>query len=113
MLLRSERGTIFLEKLTVPKDRKKRRPGSKRGAAKSKTAKNKAAKSSTPLVPRPSTIIEKPASEEESAFAETLIESGEAARLDKEGKLPAGATHVILEDETGKTKVVRRRFSIK
>jgi hypothetical protein len=98
--------------MSRPKHRKKRRPASKRGAAKSKTA-NKAAKSGTPLVTQPSTTIEQPTPEEEAAYAETLIESGQAARPDKEGKLPPGATHIIVDDkETGKIKVVRRRFSI-
>ena len=46
------------------------------------------------------------------AFTESLIVTGQAARLDKEGKLPAGATHKIVEDKDGKVKAVRRRFSI-
>jgi hypothetical protein len=98
--------------MSRPKHRKKRRAASKRGAARSKTAK-KAAKGGTALVPRPSTTIDQPTPEEEAAYAETLIESGQAARPNKEGKLPAGATHIIVDDkETGKIKVVRRRFSI-
>lgn len=87
----------------MPKPTKKRRVASKRKAAKCKTAR----------VPPPSTILDQPAPEGEAAFRETLIESGEAARLDKEGKLPAGATHKIVEDEAGNVKVVRRRFSMR
>jgi hypothetical protein len=41
-----------------------------------------------------------------------VIATGEAARLDRDGKLPAGATHKIAEDDAGNVKVVRRRFSI-
>jgi hypothetical protein len=96
----------------MPRPSKKRRVVAKRKAVKRKTAKNRATKSSTALAPRPSTTIKQLAPEEEAAFTETLIESGEAARLDKEGKLPAGATHKIVEDEAGNVKVVRRRFSI-
>jgi hypothetical protein len=50
--------------------------------------------------------------DDEAAYVESLITSGQAARLDKDGKLPAGATHKIVEDESGNVKVVRRRFSI-
>ena len=96
----------------MPKPIKNRRVVSKRKVVKSKTAKHKAIKSSTARAPRPSTTVTQPTPEEEAAFTETLIESGEAARLDKEGKLPAGATHKIVEDEAGNVKVVRRRFSI-
>ena len=61
---------------------------------------------------RTSTTGEPPTRKEEAAFAETLIASGEAARLDERGRLPAGATHKIVEDEAGNVKVVRRRFSM-
>ena len=53
-----------------------------------------------------------PACDDEAAFVESLVATGQAARLDKEGKLPAGATHKIVEDEAGNVKVVRRRFSM-
>jgi len=96
----------------MPKPIKKRRVISKRKAVKSKTAKHKARNRGTAPAPRPSTTIQRPTPEEEAAFTEALIESGQAARLDKEGKLPAGATHKIVEDEAGNVKVVRRRFSI-
>lgn len=49
---------------------------------------------------------------EEAAFTEALIASGQAAPLDKNGKLPRGATHKIVEDQEGNITVVRRRFSI-
>ena len=55
---------------------------------------------------------EQPTCDDEAAYLETVIASGEAARLDQEGKLPTGATHKIDEDEAGNLKVVRRRFSI-
>jgi hypothetical protein len=48
---------------------------------------------------------------EKRAFTDTLIATGQAACLDAQGKLPAGATHRIVPDERGKPTVVRRRFS--
>ena len=59
-----------------------------------------------------STTSEPPACDDRAAYVESLIATGQAARLDKEGKLPAGATHEIVEDEAGNVNVVRRRFSI-
>lgn len=53
-----------------------------------------------------------PARNDEAAFVETVIATGDAARLDQQGRLPAGATHKIVEDEAGHVTVVRRRFSI-
>jgi hypothetical protein len=97
--------------LAVPKPSKKLRVISNRKARR-KTAQKKEPKSSTALVPRSSATIEHVSPEDQAAFTQTLIESGEAARLDKDGKLPAGATHKIVEDQAGKVKVVRRRFSI-
>ena len=55
---------------------------------------------------------EQPARKDEAAFVETVIATGEAARLDEKGRLPAGATHKIVEDEAGNVTVVRRRFSM-
>jgi hypothetical protein len=41
-----------------------------------------------------------------------LVDRGEAAKADGEGKLPPGATHEIVgQTETGLPIVVRRRFS--
>lgn len=54
----------------------------------------------------------KPAPKDEAAYVETVIATGEAARLDDQGRLPAGATHKIVEDEAGNVRVVRRRFSM-
>lgn len=103
MLLRVRHGTIA-EEGTVPKLTTNRRSTSQQRTA--KAAKSKAAKKGAK-----SKAVE-PTPEEEAAFTEALIQSGQAARLDSEGKLPAGATHKIVVDETGKTTVVRRRFSI-
>ncbi len=45
-------------------------------------------------------------------FIDDLLTRGEAARPDKDDKLPPGATHEIEEDsESGPPKVKRRRFS--
>jgi hypothetical protein len=47
----------------------------------------------------------------EEAFIRGLIERGEAAHADAEGKLPPGATHEIVGvSESGVPIVVRRRF---
>ena len=54
----------------------------------------------------------KPKTPEEKAFVHGLVERGEAAYPDKEGKLPAGATHEIVgEGPDGLPIVRRRRFS--
>jgi hypothetical protein len=74
-------------------------------------AKRKARTDAGPAAPT-SAAPEQQACDDESAFVETLIATGEAARLDEQGRLPAGATHKIVEDEAGNVKVVRRRFSI-
>ena len=85
------------------------KPIQKRRVAKKST---KRSKKSTAHARQRSTSVEKPSSKHEAAYIETLIETGEAAPLTKDGKLPAGATHVIIEDEQGHVKAVRRRFSI-
>jgi hypothetical protein len=78
-----------------------------RKAAARKTSKGKAAKRA--VKPK---AVERVSPEDEAAYTEALIQSGQAAPLDSEGKLPAGATHKIVEDPAGQIKVVRRRFSI-
>lgn len=86
-----------------------------KGAAttrKSKPAAKKKAKAGAAPAARTSAASKQPACDDEAAFIETLVASGEAARLDQHGRLPAGATHKIVEDEAGNVKVVRRRFSI-
>ncbi len=46
------------------------------------------------------------------SFVKGLVDRGEAAKTDADGKLPPGATHEIVgETETGLPIVVRRRFS--
>lgn len=50
----------------------------------------------------------------EEAFVRGLIERGEAAKTDQDGKLPPGATHEIVEQvEGGLPKIRRRRFSLR
>ena len=49
---------------------------------------------------------------ETESFVKGLVDRGEAAKADADGKLPPGATHEIVgETETGLPVVVRRRFS--
>ena len=69
-----------------------------------------------PPARNPKRATEPPAGDGEDAAAErahieSLIASGQAAKLDSHGKLPPGATHEIVETESGEVKVVRRRFS--
>jgi hypothetical protein len=46
------------------------------------------------------------------AYEQGLIERGEAAVADADGKLPPGATHEIVgKDATGRPILKRRRFS--
>ena len=47
----------------------------------------------------------------ERAFVAGLIARGEAAEPDEDGKLPAGATHELVEDDEGRVTARRRRFS--
>jgi hypothetical protein len=48
----------------------------------------------------------------QEAFERGVIERGEAAVADKEGRLPPGVTHEIVgHDETGRPILKRRRFS--
>jgi hypothetical protein len=93
------------------------KPTTKRGVrAKpaSRSAKKRRAPAATakPAPSRPAPPVEEPSPEHEAAYIESLIASGQAARLTKEGKLPPGATHKIVEDDQGHVMVVRRRFSI-
>ena len=78
----------------------------KRRAATTRKRKPAAAKA------KPKAKAAQPTPKDEAAYVETVIATGEAARLDENGKLPAGATHKIVEDEAGNVKVVRRRFSM-
>jgi hypothetical protein len=104
----------------VTKSRKTRQTGKSRtsntkSAATRSRSRPTAKKKSEPGAPAQRTAAttrQQPTSEDEAAFTEALIASGEAARLDEHGKLPAGATHKIVEDEQGNVKVVRRRFSM-
>ena len=64
---------------------------------------------------RPSTRKRRPKpaapTRDEAAFVESLIANGQAAKRRPDGSLPPGATHELIEDETGEKRVVRRRFS--
>jgi hypothetical protein len=79
---------------------------------KRKRAAKRKANASAVSAPPNSMTSEQPTRQEEAALVEALIASGEAARLDEQGRLPAGATHKIVEDQAGNMKVVRRRFSM-
>jgi hypothetical protein len=48
------------------------------------------------------------------AFVRGIIERGEAAKPDRNGKLPPGVTHEIVEEVEGELpKIRRRRFSLR
>jgi hypothetical protein len=48
----------------------------------------------------------------QEAFERGIIERGEAAPADENGKLPPGVTHEIIgQDATGRPILKRRRFS--
>ena len=103
----------------MPKSTTKRRAVTKRTTSKSKRAKSRAGKrtrqatKSSAAAPRLRTKRERPSvQDEEAAFNEALIASGDAARPDEDGKLPPGATPEIVEDQAGNVRVVRRRFSV-
>jgi hypothetical protein len=101
----TRRGTS--QKRTAKSSAPTTRKAAARKTSKSKTAKSKPAKRAA----KPK-AVERVSPEDEAAYTEALIQSGQAAPLDSEGKLPAGATHKIVEDPAGQIKVVRRRFSI-
>ena len=93
---------------------KKTRAASKSGAArKRRAAKKSGRRSSRKVASRPqSTPPKESPQDDQAAYVETLIATGQATPLTSEGKLPPGATHEIIEDDQGQVKVVRRRFSI-
>jgi hypothetical protein len=72
-------------------------------------SKPRAGKRTSKRQPKRSTRVK---SADEEAFTQSLIAHGQAAKVGPDGKLPAGATHELIEDEYGEVKVVRRRFSI-
>ena len=49
--------------------------------------------------------------EAERAYVAGLIARGEAAPLDEQGRLPAGATHELVEGDDGRLSARRKRFS--
>ena len=104
----------------MTKSRKTGNTGRSRSPKTQKTASRKRGKPAAkrkpkvmaPAASETSTTSQPPACDDQAAFVESLVATGQAARLDKDGKLPAGATHKIVEDEAGNVNVVRRRFSM-
>jgi len=86
----------------VPKLTKKRRVATKRTSSTKRTASKR----------RLPAASSRPLSNDEAAYVETLIQTGQAKPLTEKGKLPAGATHEIVETRQGQVTVVRRRFSM-
>ena len=77
----------------------------KKGSKAAQTGRKRAAK---PRRNAPETTDERAAAD---AYARSLIAHGQAARPGPDGTLPPGATHEIVEDESGRIRLVRRRFS--
>jgi hypothetical protein len=108
----------------VSKSTSKRRVAAKTATTKKKATRKSAIKTKAtarkgarpkpraPSVRRTPPAVVPPSPEEEAAYLDALIEAGQAAPLTEEGKLPAGATHKIVEDEHGRRRAVRRRFSM-
>ena len=48
---------------------------------------------------------------EADAYTRSLIAHGQAVKLRPGEPLPAGATHELVEDDDGRVRAVRRRFS--
>lgn len=81
------------------------KPAPKRKAVKKTQPRKRASASKRPPKVTP------PSKEEEAAYLETLIKTGQAVPVSG-GKLPPGATHALVKDDVGGVKAVRRRFSI-
>jgi len=71
----------------------------------------KRAKPAAPKRPRANTAPAAGCDEASQRFVKDLLVRGEAAKLTKEGKLPLGATHVVVkENADGTAKVQRARY---
>lgn len=81
------------------------KPAPKRTAVKTAEPRKRAS-----ATKRPPTVTP-PSKEEEAAYLDTLIKTGQAVPASG-GKMPPGATHELVKDEVGGVKAVRRRFSI-
>ena len=57
------------------------------------------------------TAAKKVTKADEAAYLEMLVKTGQAVPAGR-GALPPGATHVLVPDDQGKVKAVRRRYSI-
>jgi septum formation inhibitor MinC len=77
-----------------------------KSSSKKKTAKTASRAKPAKKAKKPATVS--PA--DEAAYLEMLIRTGQAVPAGR--ALPAGATHVVVTDDKGTTKAVRRRFSI-
>jgi hypothetical protein len=100
------RGAAATKKIKKKMTMKKAPPG-KVTARPRATARAKPAK----RVPPPAVPPTTPKTAEETAFLESLIVHGQAARARPDGTLPPGATHELVEDARGDVRAVRRRFS--
>jgi hypothetical protein len=83
-----------------------------KSSSRPRSQRTKAQKKSITTAPPQSSALEQRVQDDQVAYVETLIQTGQAAPLTSEGKLPEGATHEIIQDDDGQVTVVRRRFSI-
>jgi hypothetical protein len=78
-----------------------------------KPTKRAPVKSSSPKTAKkttPAASSAPPTPEDEAAYLEMLIKTGQAVPAGR--RMPAGATHVVVTDDTGAVRAARRRFSI-
>lgn len=75
-----------------------------------KRAPVKSSPSKTAKKVKPAASFAPPTPEDEAAYLEMLIKTGQAAPAGR--RMPAGATHAVVADDKGAPKAVRRRFSI-
>lgn len=62
---------------------------------------------------KPAPVKKERETPEEKRFVKDVLTRGEAAKPDEHGKLPAGATHEIVEECEGElSKIKRKRFSM-
>ncbi len=83
----------------------------KRKAVKKTQPRTRASASKRPPTVTPPSKKTPSSKKEEAAYLETLIKTGQAVPVTG-GRMPPGATHVLVKDEVGGVKAVRRRFSI-
>ena len=102
--------TVKSRKLAAPK-RTRRTASSSTSSRKAAKSKSRSRKTATSAAPRAAAITTDGAAPED-LFTKGLIVRGEAVPVDKSGKLPNQATHVLETDDSGEVTVRRERFKL-